>query len=187
MDRELFKQKVDRVFVPGNRATVFLGDCRDLLRVMPDQCVQLVVTSPPYNIGKVYEDKLDLHEYVRQQKQVIDECARVLQQTGSMCWEVGNWVKNGQIVPLDILLYDCFRLNGMKLRNRIVWHYRHGLHCKKRFSGRYETIASSTKYDDYYFNLAPVGAPQQYPGKHHFKGAKTGRYSCSPLGKSPGD
>ena len=73
------------------------------------------------------------------------------------------------------------------MRNRIIWHFEHGLHCKKRFSGRYETIMWFTKTDDYIFNLDPVRVPQKYPGKKHFKGPRAGQYSSNPLGKNPGD
>ena len=73
------------------------------------------------------------------------------------------------------------------MRNRIIWHFEHGLHCTKRFSGRYETIVWFTKSEDYVFNLDPVRVPQKYPGKKYFKGPKAGQYSCNPLGKNPGD
>jgi len=73
------------------------------------------------------------------------------------------------------------------MRNRIIWHFEHGLHCTKRFSGRYETIVWFTKSDDYIFNLDPVRVPQKYPNKKYFKGPRVGQYSCNPLGKNPGD
>jgi adenine-specific DNA-methyltransferase len=73
------------------------------------------------------------------------------------------------------------------MRNRIVWHFEHGLHCSKRFSGRYETVIWFTKNSDYVFNLDPIRIPQKYPGKKHFKGPNAGKYSCNPLGKNPSD
>jgi adenine-specific DNA-methyltransferase len=73
------------------------------------------------------------------------------------------------------------------MRNRIIWHFEHGLHCTNRFSGRYETIIWFTKAKDYVFNLDPIRVPQKYPGKKHFKGPKAGQYSSNPLGKNPGD
>ncbi len=166
---------------------VFTGDCRELLCDVPDNSVQLVVTSPPYNIGKPYETKLSLTDYVAQQKQVIEACVRVLSPTGSICWQVGNFVDKGQITPLDIVLYPIFEQLGLQLRNRIVWHFEHGLHCSKRFSGRYETVLWFSKSTGYTFNLNPVRVPQKYPGKRHFKGPKTGELSGNPLGKNPGD
>ena len=119
---------------------LYQGDCLDLLPRLPDSFVKLVVTSPPYNLGKSYESRLDLDEYLAQQRKVITECVRVLHNRGSICWQVGNYVDNGEIIPLDIVLYPIFASFGLHLRNRIVWHFGHGLHASKRFSGRYEVI-----------------------------------------------
>ena len=166
---------------------LFAGDCMGLLADVPDESVQLIVTSPPYNLGKEYERKLDLGTYVREQSAVIAECVRVLKPSGSICWQVGNYVQDGEIIPLDTLLYQVFADLGLKMRNRIVWHFEHGLHCTKRFSGRYETIMWFTKTDDYVFDVDPVRVPQKYPGKRHFKGPRAGQYSGNPLGKNPGD
>lgn len=154
---------------------------------MPSESVQLVVTSPPYNLGKEYEDRLELEQYVAGQKLVIAECGRLVKKTGSICWQVGNYVDNGRIIPLDVILFPVFSSLGFTLRNRIIWHYEHGLHSRRRFVGRYETILWFTKTNDYYFNLDRVRVPQKYPGKKYFKGPKAGQYSCNPLGKNPGD
>lgn len=179
--------KVAGSYAKSNDVTLHLGDCMDLLRSMPRDCADLVITSPPYNIGKEYETKLDLDVYLSQQADVITECVRVLSPRGSICWQVGNYVNKGAIVPLDSALYPVFTGLGLKMRNRIVWHFEHGLHCTRRFSGRYEVVVWFTKGDDYIFNLDAVRVPQKYPGKKHFKGAKAGQYSCNPLGKNPAD
>ncbi|MFQ6121163.1 MAG: DNA-methyltransferase, partial [Methanosarcinales archaeon] len=159
----------------------------DLLKQIPDKIASLVVTSPPYNIGKPYEKKLNLQEYITQQEKVIKESIRITRDDGSICWQVGNYVENSSIIPLDILLYPIFEKFGLKLRNRIVWHFGHGLHAKKRFSGRYEVILWFTKSDKYIFNLDAVRVPQKYPNKKYFKGPKKGELSCNPLGKNPTD
>lgn len=169
------------------RFLIHEGDCLDLLARQPDGAVGLVVTSPPYNIGKEYEARMDLDRYVEDQARVITECVRVLAPDGSLCWQVGNFVDRGAIVPLDVVLYPVFQRLGLTMRNRIVWHFEHGLHCKRRLSGRYETICWYTKSDDYYFDVDPIRIPQKYPGKKHFKGPRAGEYSGNPLGKNPGD
>ncbi len=166
---------------------LYEGDCLKLLAEMPDEFVKLVVTSPPYNLGKKYESRLDIDEYLRQQRQVITECVRVLDKSGSFCWQVGNYVDNGEIIPLDIMLYPTFESLGLRMRNRIVWHFGHGLHASKRFSGRYETILWFTRSNKYTFNLDDVRIPPKYPNKRHFKGPKVGELSCNPLGKNPTD
>lgn len=154
---------------------------------LADEHIKLVVTSPPYNIGKGYEDKLALADYLDKQARVIQESVRLLHPQGSICWQVGNYVDDGEIVPLDAALYPLFRAQGLKLRNRIVWHFGHGLHCTRRLSGRYETINWWTKSDRYTWNLDPIRVPSKYPGKRHFKGPNVGKLSGNPKGKNPGD
>lgn len=166
---------------------LFQGSCLDLLASIPSGSVHLVVTSPPYNIGKAYEKRISLEKYLEQQELVIKECVRVLSDTGNLCWQVGNYIGRDEIVPLDIPLHSIFTKLGLRMRNRIIWHFEHGLHCSKRFSGRYETINWFTKSGDYVFNLDPVRIPQKYPNKKYFKGPKAGQLSCNPMGKNPGD
>lgn len=175
---------------PAAEVTLYLGDTLDLLREMPDECAQLVITSPPYNINKEYERgrRLSLEQYIIDQQQVIDECVRLLRPRGSICWEVGNHISADEIVPLDVLLYPAFRRHEqLRLRNRIVWHFEHGLHCTKRFSGRYEVILWFTKGEAYLFDVDPIRVPQKYPGKRAWKGKNAGQYTGNPLGKNPGD
>ena len=96
-------------------------------------------------------------------------------------------MSNGEIVPLDMAMYPLFQKHGLKLRNRIIWHFGHGLHSTRRLSGRYEVILWFTKSDDYVFNLDPIRVPAKYPGKKHFKGPNKGKLSGNPLGKNPTD
>lgn len=164
--------------------------CEDnlsFMRPLKSGSIDLIITSPPYNIGKSYERRSPLDNYISQQAQVISECVRLLSDTGSLCWQVGNHVDRGEIFPLDMVLYPIFREHGLHLRNRIVWHFEHGLHCTKRLSGRYETILWFSKTDEYKFDLDPIRVPSKYPGKKYFKGPKAGQLSCNPLGKNPGD
>jgi adenine-specific DNA-methyltransferase len=181
------KLRIENVFDRKADVILYCGDCMDLLSTMPSGSVRLVVTSPPYNIGKSYEKKTNIETYLSWQKRVIDECARVLSDDGSICWQVGNYIDNGEIIPLDILVYPFFQQMGMHMRNRIIWHFEHGLHASKRFSGRYETINWFTKTDNYAFNLDPVRVPQKYPQKRYFKGPHQGELSGNPLGKNPSD
>lgn len=168
---------------------VFLA-CEDnltFMRPLKDGSMKLIVTSPPYNIGKKYEHRKPLDVYIENQAQVISECVRLLHPNGSLCWQVGNHVDQGEIYPLDTILYPIFKQHGLKLRNRIIWHFGHGLHCQKRFSGRYETILWFTKSDTYTFGLDPIRIPSKYPGKKHYKGPNRGKLSGNPLGKNPSD
>lgn len=157
------------------------------MRKLDDESMHLIVTSPPYNIGKEYEERLSQEKYIEEQAACIAEAVRVLHPQGSICWQVGNHVQNGEIFPLDIVLYPLFKNHRLQLRNRIVWTFGHGLHCQKRFSGRHETILWFTKSEDYTFNLDPVRVPSKYPEKKHFKGPNKGKLSSNPLGKNPAD
>lgn len=185
--------KVDKIKRYSNvyRNSSFLlwqGKVETFLKsIPPDQIFDFVVTSPPYNIGKEYEKKQEISEYLAWQEQIINSIALHVPENGSICWQVGNYVNNGYIIPLDIELHPIFKKLGFKLRNRIVWRFGHGLHSKKRFSGRYETIMWYTKGDDYTFNLDAVRIKSKYPGKRHFKGPKQGEISSNPLGKNPED
>jgi adenine-specific DNA-methyltransferase len=182
--------RVGDVWTPENDVTLFAGDCRQLLSSLPSGSVQLAVTSPPYNLGKKYERRVSLPAYLKHEREVINLCIDKLRPGGSICWQIGNHVADGEVFPLDTLLYPYFKERGLRLRNRIVWHFEHGLHCSGRFSGRYETILWFTRDDargTYHFDLDPVRVPQKYPGKRHFKGPRKGEYSANPLGKNPGD
>ena len=167
--------------------TMEMEDNLVFMQSLKDESMKLIVTSPPYNIGKSYEDRRPLEKYVQEQARVISECIRLLHPRGSICWQIGNHVQNGEIFPLDVVLYQVFKDRKLKLRNRIVWHFEHGLHCTKRLSGRYETIMWFTKRDDYTFNLDPIRVPSKYPNKKYYKGPKVGQRSGNPLGKNPGD
>lgn len=163
------------------------GDSSSFVKEIPENTISLVITSPPYNLGKVYENSTSIDIYLSEQAKLIEELHRVLRDNGSICWQVGNFIKDGEVYPLDILYYPIFKQLGFFLRNRIIWYFGHGLHASKRFSGRYETILWFSKTANYKFNLDPVRIPSKYPGKRHFKGRNIGKPSGNPLGKNPTD
>lgn len=172
---------------PDCKYEIVNGDCLEVLKGIESEKFDLVITSPPYNIGKSYETKTSIEKYLETQEVIIEELVRTLSIRGNLCWQVGNYVDKGEIFPLDVFYYQIFKKHGLKLRNRIVWHFGHGLHASKRFSGRYETILWFSKSDQYIFNLDDVRVPSKYPGKRHFKGDKRGQPSGNPLGKNPSD
>lgn len=168
--------------------------CEDVLSGLSSvesESQSLIVSSPPYNIGKSYErgDKRDINEYREWQEEVASQLVRTLKDDGSICWQVGNHVKNNEAYPLDYLFYEIFKNLNLKLRNRIIWRFNFGLNSKARLSGRYETVLWFTKSDDYRFNLDPIRIPQLYPGKRHSakKKDKAGTPSGNPKGKNPSD
>jgi DNA modification methylase len=189
VDEVICNRKIlyDKYYRPGYDVVLACNDVLEFLKDFPDNTATLIVTSPPYNIGKPYEDRVELRDYLNWQREVIKQCISILSPEGSICWEVGNYVEDGEVFPLDVFFYEIFKDFGLKLRNRIVWHFEHGLHASKRLSGRYETILWFSKSEDYTFNLDSVRVPQKYPGKRAYKGPRKGEPSSHPLGKNPSD
>ncbi len=188
--------QVEMELIPGLldedlRFRIVEGDAASVLDTVADESVQLVLSSPPYNIGKSYErdSKMSMDEYVAWLEPIIEKLCRKVTKNGSLCWQTGNFVRDGEIIPLDMIFYGLFAKQGFKLRNRIIWRFNFGLHATRRFSGRYETLLWFTKSDEYVFNLDPVRVPQLYPGKRHSaaKGDRAGLPSGNPKGKNPSD
>ena len=168
------------------------ADVSDALESIEDKSIDLVLTSPPYNLRKIYERdrKMSLDQYISWLEPIIKKICNKITDNGSICWQVGNYINNGEVFPLDYYFYKIFNDEGLKLRNRIIWQFNFGLHAVKRLSGRYETLLWLTKSDDYIFNLDAIRVPQLYPGKRYSvsKGAKkAGKPSGNPLGKIPTD
>lgn len=167
---------------------IYTGDRIEFLNKVKNNSVQLIITSPPYNIGKSYERKEPLEKYLDEQKKTLIECVKKLKDEGSLCWQVGNFIKaKSEIIPLDIMIFNICAELGLKLRNRIIWHYEHGLHATKKFSGRYETIMWFTKSDNYYFDFNDIRVKQKYPGKLGYRGKNKGKYTGNINGKNPSD
>ncbi len=181
------KEPLFEYISPDISHNVINGDSLKVLKGIEDGKFDLIITSPPYNVGKSYETKTSIEKYLETQEEIINELVRTLSDKGSLCWQVGNYINKGEVFPLDIYYYQIFKRHGLKLRNRIIWHFGHGLHASNRFSGRYETILWFSKTDEYIFNLDNVRVPAKYPGKLHFKGEKKGLTSGNPLGKNPSD
>lgn len=186
--------RIYRRYKESNQVTLYNGDCVELLRGLPDESVDLVITSPPYCIGKAYEDPHnDIKTFREQHTQIFDELYRVVKTGGSVCWQVGYHISDKCVIPLDCVVYDIFTsLSNVReipfiLRNRIIWTFGHGLNSTNRFSGRHETIMWFTKGQQTMFNLDEVRVPQKYPGKRSYKGPNKGKLSGNPLGKNPSD
>lgn len=181
------KEPLFEYIIPDISHQIVNGDSLSVLKKIENGKFDLIITSPPYNVGKSYETKTSIEKYLETQEEIINELVRTLSNKGNLCWQVGNYVEKGEVFPLDIFYYQIFKKHGLKLRNRIIWHFGHGLHASNRFSGRYETILWFSKTNDYIFNLDNVRVPAKYPGKLHFKGEKKGLPSGNPLGKNPSD
>ena len=101
-----FQSQIASDFDPEAEIVLYHGDVMDLLSTLPSKFARLVITSPPYNLGKAYETRIALKTYLDIQKEIIEELVRVLADDGSICWQVGNFVEKGEVYPLDIYYYD---------------------------------------------------------------------------------
>lgn len=139
-----------------------------------DDSVDLVVTSPPYNIdinygnkvksGKIieskgikYNDNLPEDEYREMLEKVFNECKRVLKDSGSIFINIKNrYDKDRIITPFWIEEY----FKDMYLKNVIIWNFDWGGSTSKRFAPRYEYVYWFTKHKSKYkFNLEDVKVP----------------------------
>lgn len=161
----------------------------DVCNVTLAEKADLIVSSPPYGIGKSYERAATLTDYTAWAEKLVKVLKNNLKPNGSICWQVGTYVdKNGEYIPLDIVYVPIFRSNGFFLKNRIVWKFGSGLHSDTRFSGRYEVVLwFVAKADEYTFNLDTVRINSKEPSKRSFKGPNKGKLSGNPLGKNPTD
>lgn len=192
--KKMPKPKIHKTFNKTNNITLFCGYCTDLMKIIPNNSVDLIVTSPPYCMKKAYEDpKDDINTFKSQHINIFNDLYRILKPGGSICWQVGYHVSDKCVIPLDYIVYNIFTTESAKelypliLRNRIIWTFGHGLNSAKRFSGRHEVILWFTKGSLTIFNLDAVRVPQKYPGKRSYKGPNKGQLSGNPLGKNPSD
>lgn len=158
-----------------------------LIKELENNSLDFIITSPPYNVWKIYEKKKKLENYLEPYIEFANDLFDKLSDKWSICREVGNYIEDWEVFPLDIYFYNIFKNAWFKLRNRIVWHFWHWLHAKNRFSWRYETILWFTKSDNYTFNLDNVRVPSKYPWKLHYKWPKKWMPSWNPLWKNPSD
>ena len=142
-----------------------IGDCLDLLKTIPDASVRLVVTSPPYDIGKAYgkyQDKVGLDSWLDMLDEVVGQISRILTPDGAFFLNlspvpVGTYK---EIIPLPFYGYELIKKHGLFLRNMITWTFNNMQNCTNRLSGRYENILWAVKnLDDYVFHLDDVRIP----------------------------
>lgn len=169
------------------------SDVCDFMSSLPDESVQLFVTSPPYNIGKKYNgaasaDAMRHVYYHGWMMQVISEMARALRPGGTIVFQVGITKDDlGATIPLDILFDNDFRRAGLTYQNRIVWPVHAGLTPVRRLAGRYETAMVFSKGESPHFNANAIRISQKNPAKRAFKGPNRGKLSGHPLGAHPID
>lgn len=162
---------------------LYKGDCVEYLKKLPRQSIDSVITSPPYNIGKSYEQNKSVEEYVKWSDSWLESIPDVLTETGSFLFNLGFFpIPNiGKNVPIAYLLWNHV---NMFLLQEIVWNYGAGVACKKMLSPRNEKWLWFVKDQmNYTFNLDLIRDPDvKYPNQK-----KNGKLRCNTLGKNPSD
>jgi len=104
--------------------TLHCGSSEDM-GILPDDCVALMVTSPPYNVGKEYDDDLTLGEYLGLLSRVLDETYRVLEPGGRLAVNVANLGRRPYLA-MNHHVAGLMRDHGFLLRGEIVWQKAQG-------------------------------------------------------------
>jgi adenine-specific DNA-methyltransferase len=162
---------------------VYQMDCIEAMKKLPAGLVDLTVTSPPYNIGKEYESKIDVENYIDWCVDWIAEVGRISKETSAFWLNVGylQLPNRAKCLPISYLLWDKVPFYMLQ---EIVWHYGAGVAAKKFFSPRNEKFLwFVANQDRYTFNLDQVRDKNvKYPNQR-----KNGILKCNPLGKNPSD
>jgi modification methylase len=130
---------------------IYCMDCLEGMKQLDSESVDLIITSPPYNLGnthhtgnirhKAYDDDMPENEYQEWQKNFLIECFRVLKQEGSMLYNHKNRIKKGvQITPYQWILKTPFII-----KQEVVWFNRSQNFDKIRFYPMTERVYWLTK------------------------------------------
>lgn len=166
-----------------NNCLIYHQDCLEAMPKLSDACINLTVTSPPYNIGKEYEKILPLQEYLNWCEKWIGEVYRITNDNGSFWLNLGylSITDRAKAIPIPYLLWDKI---PFYLIQEIVWNYGAGVAGTKFFSPRNEKFLWYVKNkNDYVFNLDDIRDKNvKYPNQK-----KQGKIKVNPLGKNPTD
>jgi adenine-specific DNA-methyltransferase len=177
------KNILGKPYFEAPNCLIYNGDCHELLAKLDDETVDLTVTSPPYNIGKEYENILPLNQYIEWCASWISQIHRLTSPTGSFWLNLGYLTiqERAKAIPISYLLWDKI---PFYLIQEIIWSYGAGVAGKRFFSPRNEKFLWYVKDSkNYTFNLDDVRDPDvKYPNQK-----KNGKLKVNPNGKNPGD
>lgn len=144
---------------------IIIGNCIEKMSELEENSISIVVTSPPYNIGKKYgqyKDKVGFDEWKFLIDSVFKGVKKCLKEDGSFFLNVSPIPdpKTKEIIPLDAICYQIGKDNGFYLRNSIIWHFNNMQNCSNRLSGRWESVLWFVKdINNYVFNLDQIRVP----------------------------
>lgn len=154
---------------PTTHQLLIIGDSLKVLKnnkLIPSESINLIVTSPPYGLGKdygeVYDDDFDIDAWVKMIEKLSKLCHNILAPNGSFFLNISPipHKKTKEIMPLDSFAYFAGKKAGFYLRNKIIWNFNNMQNCVRRLSGRWESILWFVKdIDNYVFNLEEIRLP----------------------------
>lgn len=177
------KKALGTPYYESENCLIYNADSLKLLPQLPQDSINLTLTSPPYNIGKAYESIVPLNEYIEWCSTWMNQIFDITVENGAFILNLGYLaVENkGRAIPIPYLLWDK---SDFFLQQEIVWHYEAGVASKKYLSPRNEKFLWYVKNpSNYTFNLDEIRDPNvKYPNQK-----KNGKLRCNPLGKNPSD
>lgn len=178
--RKQNSHKKDNIIESFNKK-IICGDTLSILKKIPDESVNLIITSPSYYLGKKYEDYESFEQYIEDHKEIIRECKRVLTADGGIFWNVAQTLldkKKKEITPLGAIFYNIFKEEEYFLKNWIIWKFEGGETPSSRLFGRYENILWFVKDKfNFKFNLDDIRIPSKWINDKR----------CNENGKNPED
>lgn len=154
-----------------------------LNKLATENLINLTVTSPPYNIGKEYEDIMSFEDYISWCEKWMGLVYENTVDNGAFWLNIGYMpIENkGKAVPIPYLLWDKTKFFMIQ---ELIWNYGAGVAAKKSLSPRNEKILWYVKNPKKYtFNLDDIRDPNvKYPNQK-----KNGKLRVNPLGKNPSD
>jgi DNA modification methylase len=180
---DVIRRQLGEPYYETDEVLVYCDNSLELMSKIRDRAVNLIVTSPPYNIGKEYEAVKPVDEYIRWTEEWIKKAYEITQPNGALLLNLG-YLKHptkGNAIPIPYLMWDK---TDFFLMQEIIWNYGAGVSCKKQLSPRNEKILWYVKDEtNYTFNLDEIRDPDvKYPNQK-----KNGKLRCNPLGKNPSD
>jgi len=155
---------------------VYLGDCIEIMKQMPDKTVDLVFADPPFNIGIKYDnynDSQSHEDYYNWSEKWIDQTYRILKDNGSIYIAIGDEF----VAEINIIL----KRHGFHFRNWIVWYYTFGQNQRKKFNRAHTHILYFTKHKSHFtFNDEDIRIPSARQMVYNDRRA-------NPKGKIPDD
>lgn len=107
--------------VPAHYLDLIFNKSSELMEEIPENSIHLMVTSPPYNVGKEYDENLTLKEYRNFLKKVWQDTYRVLVPGGRACINIANLGRKPYI-PLHALIIEDISKAGFLMRGEIIWN-----------------------------------------------------------------